>query len=1182
MKLVSLRLRRAPGLDKGLGDVAFTPGLNVVFGPNESGKSTLARAIQSTLWPDRRRPETLIDVETEWDHEGERWSARHDGATTWARQGSVCPAPSIPNAEYRTAYRLHLRDLIAGEGESDEVFARRIRSALDGGFDLSARVTPPRGPQHGRAEATALREARKARDVLEGERMRLAAQVEGLGALEAEKAEGERARAEDRWLERVERWHAARLALARAQESLAADATPELSGHELAELERLDGALEAVARGLEDVEGEIAAARDALEAAALPDEVPSDAQLDGWAAAARSLTEVARKTGDARHEVAGLSAAAVRLGALDPASEGAPLLAPSLERISGLASWLDRREQLQAERRVLESARRELLRFDASELAPPLERASVDALVQARGHVLAHARMGPAIAFTLAGAALGGSAAIATLWATRLELPPLDMLAIAGAAALATFAGAGLGLLIGRVRARSLLRRSLAASALDPAQLDVDPGDVAGLLDLFDEALRARRARLAADEESRRIDGALADLEQRSATLEATRAELVGWLDDDPARDDLTVVEAARRLADQRAAASALTTAKGELESLEAALARRTTTLVEALAPFARVASPPGALPTAESILAAVDHLRRRIASGAAASTAIAALERRRRAAHAERTTHDSERRALLERLRLSEHDAAGALVRLRTWTEALPERRRRAAAVNEAAAIVRGLESELASRPELLELDRDTVAQRRSLAAASFARLAEIDRELGRIEEKARAASADDLVEAASARVIAAEEALLERRREVIDDVAARLLLAEVSAEIDRDQRPEVLRRAAGFFERFTRHRYELRVEDGDEGGARFVARDHETGVSKQLGQLSDGTRMQLLLAARLAFVHEGEALVHPPLILDEALSSSDAERMASITDALVAEVKQGRQVFYMTNDPGDVRDWRAACERAGEAAPNVIELGAANVAAHAGLWQDAPQPAGGVSVPEPRGLTPTQYAARLGVAAPDPWSDVGELHLFHLLMDDLETLHRVLADAGVDRVGPFRAFARSGAFDRLFGESLRERIERRARLAERFLTAWRVGRGRRLRRGDLFGCEALSDAFKERLTSLADDPDVEGDGALLMARIIENKDERVKRFQRDKRQEFEAWLLAGGYLSEDAPLDEDALVQRVTAEIAEAVPRAGATSDADALRGALADARSLVKSWIELMHHARNHAGR
>ncbi|MDH4016097.1 MAG: AAA family ATPase, partial [Actinomycetota bacterium] len=122
MKLSRLQLRRAPGLDKGLEELHFEDGLNVVFGPNESGKSTLARAIQSTLWPGGRSPGAWIDVESDWSEGDQTWSARHDGDTDWTRDGESCPAPPLPPDENSRAYRLHLRDLIADEGEGHEDF----------------------------------------------------------------------------------------------------------------------------------------------------------------------------------------------------------------------------------------------------------------------------------------------------------------------------------------------------------------------------------------------------------------------------------------------------------------------------------------------------------------------------------------------------------------------------------------------------------------------------------------------------------------------------------------------------------------------------------------------------------------------------------------------------------------------------------------------------------------------------------------------------------------------------------------------------------------------------------------------------------------------------------------------------------------------------------------------------
>ena len=1166
MKLVSVWLRRAPGLDKGIEERRFTPGLNVVFGPNESGKSTLARAIQDTLWPEKKRPAELVDVETRWEHDGEQWSARHDGATTWAREGTVCPAPSIPGAEYRTAYRLHLRDLIAGEREArkaDDAFAQHIRATLDGGFDLSARVTPRRSGQHGRNDASALRSARRTRDVLEGERRLLANEVERLAEREAELAEAEAARADEAALAIVERWHEAKRAWTEADEWLRADDTPEaFGGRDSDELERHEAAIAEEVRTLEDVDAEIAAARRALAATALPDAPPTAAELAAWDERSRRAVERSRRLAELRRDEE-KAAGRARQAAADAgvSGESPPLFAPSQEETARLAQWVDARERLEADRRALDARRRMQAERDAGvDVACGFEGVTDEALVQARGLVLAHLRENGARGFSWLGVVVAPVALLPMLAPRLGELPPWAVPAAVGVGAAS---GVALSAWIVRRRRVAVLRRGLAALGVEPGEAATAPGD---LLDALDEAVRLRRAAADAEERRRELAALEADLDRRAEALEPVRADLLTRLDLAADVDDLTLVEAARRFADHRAAQQAWAEARGARESAEA----ERDALVEALA--AELApSVPGVATDADALVAAVADLRARIDAAEAARRSIEAAERRLAQAKVRLEAAEGERTALLAALGLAGVEPARVHARIAAWSEVWPERCRRQEARSDAAARMKGLEADVGDRAELLELDVDEVRRRREAAAAAAERVAEISASIGEVRGEVQAAERSHDVEAASAAVDAAEAVLEARRQEVIDDVAARLLLDEVSADIDRDQRPEVLQRAADFFERFTGHRYELHVEDDDERGARFTAIDHSSGATKQLHELSDGTRMQLLLAARLAFVHEGEALVHPPLILDEALSSSDAERMRQVTDALVHEVEHGRQVFYMTNDPGDVADWSAACERAGVEAPNVIRLDAPAADAQGTVWDDLPEPSERAAVPAPGGLAAAQYAARLRVPVPDAWAPIGELHLFHLLMDDLETLHRLLDEARVDRLGRFRALARSGAIDGLFGAGLREKIEARARAAERFLAAWRVGRGQRLRRGDLQGCDALSDDYKERFTSLVEDADVAGDAAILMARIHENRDERVKRFRRDKRDELEAWLLEHGYLVEADVLDDEAIAHEVVAQVGDVIVGAGEGG----VQERIADVHALVRAWLDVMHH-------
>ncbi len=70
--------------------------------------------------------------------------------------------------------------------------------------------------------------------------------------------------------------------------------------------------------------------------------------------------------------------------------------------------------------------------------------------------------------------------------------------------------------------------------------------------------------------------------------------------------------------------------------------------------------------------------------------------------------------------------------------------------------------------------------------------------------------------------------------------------------------------------------------------GPERRFAVDQKTGEGKGLDKLSDGTRAQLLLAARMAFSEEVDQGRTLPLFLDEALGQSDPVRYEAIVRSL------------------------------------------------------------------------------------------------------------------------------------------------------------------------------------------------------------------------------------------------------------------------------------------------------
>lgn len=151
-----------------------------------------------------------------------------------------------------------------------------------------------------------------------------------------------------------------------------------------------------------------------------------------------------------------------------------------------------------------------------------------------------------------------------------------------------------------------------------------------------------------------------------------------------------------------------------------------------------------------------------------------------------------------------------------------------------------------------------------------------------------------------------------------------SRRLLQRAMEDFRKDNESEILGRASELFSRLTVGNHpELAIEyDGATPFLQSVGRD---GVRRRVGQMSDGTRDQLYLALRLAFVEQqladGAVL---PFIMDDILVHSDDERTLATLEVL-AELGRHTQVLYFTHHRSVVD---AARGLSGRAAVNVHEI--------------------------------------------------------------------------------------------------------------------------------------------------------------------------------------------------------------------------------------------------------------
>ena len=277
----------------------------------------------------------------------------------------------------------------------------------------------------------------------------------------------------------------------------------------------------------------------------------------------------------------------------------------------------------------------------------------------------------------------------------------------------------------------------------------------------------------------------------------------------------------------------------------------------------------------------------------------------------------------------------------------------------------------------------KDSLAQARASVEAALqatlARLAVLDLIQEQLPDK-KARLASFLTGGALAAALKTEEercgALEAQRLALLERRALGLILSRQKRLVEEKERPAVIQRASELFHTFT-NRYDLTYADGA-----FLAQDGPSRL--RLEALSDGTRVQLLLAVRLAFVELNES-VQLPIFLDEILANADDERADAIIRTVLKIAETGRQVFYCTAQRDELARWQ---QLGGEAINPPIHLA---VVRNLALAEHFPLPDHGWTPPEapdPTGLALPEYVRALpGAVGPSIWTPLDPQHAYHAL---------------------------------------------------------------------------------------------------------------------------------------------------------------------------------------------------
>jgi len=129
---------------------------------------------------------------------------------------------------------------------------------------------------------------------------------------------------------------------------------------------------------------------------------------------------------------------------------------------------------------------------------------------------------------------------------------------------------------------------------------------------------------------------------------------------------------------------------------------------------------------------------------------------------------------------------------------------------------------------------------------------------------------------------------------------VLAQTLMSRAIERFEREHQPEMLQEIGQLFSRMTLGRYTGVRRKLDEKGT-LLLESHD-GSQKEPHELSTGTREQLYLAMRLAYVHHYCRDAEPlPLVMDDVLVNFDDARAQSTLEVLL-DVAKEIQIIFMT----------------------------------------------------------------------------------------------------------------------------------------------------------------------------------------------------------------------------------------------------------------------------------------
>ncbi|MBS3787751.1 AAA family ATPase [Candidatus Bipolaricaulota bacterium] len=1098
----------------------FGPGVNVIYGPNGSGKTTIAEALQCLLWP-RSCPETC-HLNGNFELGKDEWFVENvDGKCSYTRNGVEADSSSLnfPPLEQRDRYYLALHDLLQ-ENTKDIDFAEVITRESAGGYDIPAiedkldfRMRPSNA-----GRTTDEKAQRKLEEVeeLRSKISELHHEYRTLDRLREKLEQSRRAERKSDFLDGLIDYRKQKRELENLRSQLDSfpDSVEEMEGNEKERLTNIDKRIERAKSKKEKSQEKIEELSAILETVDLPEDGVSsrvirelEERIDQLEALEEDLSELDREIVDRRR-----IKKKVRKELSDEFSSS-ELKEMDITCIHDMAEFSREAEDVRVGLKVYRKLVSWLREVEDPEY-------NLEDLREGKRSLEEWLRAGsfssPGTTFKMVNRTLGVLSLVGATLLAPLVHPLFSVLFIpAGAFAWLDFH-------FGRKMEprETHKKRYLELELESPESWNKD--SVRKLLrrlsQLEASCLLARKKEefIASREED------LHELEKRKTELEEVRSNLLDQYGVAPEVKEGKFYWLIQRLNKWKTADEDLEGLIGKRESVESEITELRKKLSEKLRTFGYEN-----LEDSTNFRGVLRELKERKERFSRVKDGLREVKTRKEEADERLNELRKESRELFENLDIE----AGDRAKLYKYLEMKDEYRELKSQVRKREAVCKSKLNELKERDhfkgyflneELAQLkhQREDLRERADNKDRIFEKI-------NRIEERIRGRKNKRELEMVRAQLTRALDELENQLISDYESMAGNVLLNYLREETFSRSRPDVFNRAGEIFTRITRGNNRLVLAETDP--PTFKAVDSESGETRSLEELSSGTRLQLLFSVRMAFVEQQENDVSLPLLLDEVLANSDDVKASEVIDVALEFSRAGRQIFCFTAQGDEVARWREKLAEAEEVSGSFIDLSKARDLSEAVKVPEGTSHETDREPARPGNMSHVEYGEALEVTRFDPAKGPGSAHLWYLV-ENLEVLYRLLK-LEIDTWGRFKALREGNAqVLKRFDEEELSKVEDLGLVIERYVKAWKVGRNRRIDRSVLEKSGAVTENFMDEVSELVRESN--GDPEEVINRLEAGE---VSGFRTQKKNELEDFLEEQDYIKDEERLSREEIKTRL-----------------------------------------------